>query len=216
MKHFKDQQQENLLLHFLADNGVSLSEDTLEKLFDYTNLVIEGNEQTNLISRNDIPKFLTRHIADSLFPYIVLSSKNFLKEGMVWADMGSGGGCPVFPLAIACPKIQFYASEPRHKRVEFLQDTKEALGLSNLTVVGKRFETANISHCDIISCRALSRFEADYDRARPGLKKDGIFVTFKSKEIAKELENVPGVHLIDYNLPLETQQYSLVIKGIYG
>ena len=43
-----------------------------------------------------------------------------------------------------------------------------------------------------------------------------IFVTFKSREIAQELKDIPNVHLIDYNLPLETQEYSLVIKGIYG
>ena len=119
VKHYPDSKQEELLVEFLSSNGVSLSENILEKLFEYVNLVILGNEKVNLISRNDIPKFLTRHIADSLFPFIVLSKTNFLKPGMIWADMGAGGGCPVYPLAIACPDIQFYASEPRHKRVLF-------------------------------------------------------------------------------------------------
>ncbi len=216
VKHFQNPIQEQLFFKFLADREISLSDDTLEKLFAYVELVIQGNETTNLISRNDIPKFLTRHIADSLYPYIVLSKKNFLKPGMTWADMGAGGGCPVFPLAIVCPEIHFYASEPRHKRVLFLEETKKSLNLKNLDVVGKRFETSNISQCDIISCRALSRFEADYERALPALKKNGLFITFKSREIAQELKNIPNLHLIDYNLPNETQEYSLVIKGIYG
>ncbi len=216
MKHFQNPIQEQLFFKFLADREISLSDDTLEKLFAYVELVIQGNETTNLISRNDIPKFLTRHIADSLYPYIVLSKKNFLKPGMTWADMGAGGGCPVFPLAIVCPEIHFYASEPRHKRVLFLEETKKSLNLKNLDVVGKRFETSNISQCDIISCRALSRFEADYERALPALKKNGLFITFKSREIAQELKNIPNLHLIDYNLLNETQEYSLVIKGIYG
>lgn len=216
MKHYQDSTQEKLFLDFLSANEISLPEEMLEKIFSYVELVIRGNELTNLISRNDIPKFLTRHIADSLYPYIVLSKQKYLKQGMVWADMGAGGGCPVFPLAIVCPEINFYASEPRHKRVLFLEETKEALNLKNLRIVGKRFETSNISNCDIISCRALSRFEADYERALPALKKDGLFVTFKSKEIAQELKNVPNIHLIDYKLPNETQEYSLVIKGIYG
>lgn len=216
VKHFNDSAQENLFKEFLFNHEVSLPEETLEKIFEYVKLVIRGNETTNLISRNDIPKFLTRHIADSLFPYIILSKSKFLKKGMRWADMGAGGGCPVFPLAIACPEINFYASEPRHKRVLFLEETKEILNLKNLTIVGKRFETSNISDCDIISCRALSRFEADYERALPGLKKDGLFITFKSREIAQELKNVQNIHIIDYKLPQETQEYSLVIKGIYG
>ncbi len=216
VKHYQDSLQEKLFLDFLSAKEISLPDETLEKLFSYVELVISGNESTNLISRNDISKFLTRHIADSLYPYIVLSKQNYLKKGMVWADMGSGGGCPVFPLAIACPEINFYASEPRHKRVLFLEEAKKALDLKNLKIVGKRFETSNISNCDIISCRALSRFEADYERALPALKKNGLFITFKSKEISQELKNIQNIHLIDYKLPNETQDYSLVIKGIYG
>lgn len=216
MKHYQDSIQEKIFLDFLSANEISLPEEMLEKLFKYAELVIRGNESTNLISRNDIPKFLTRHIADSLYPYIVLYKQKHLKQGMIWADMGAGGGCPVFPLAIVCPKINFFASEPRHKRVLFLENSKKELNLENLEIVGKRFETSNISNCDIISCRALSRFEADYERALPALKKNGLFITFKSREIAKELKNIPDIHLIDYKLPNETQEYSLVIKGIYG
>ena len=82
MKHYSDPNQEKLLVEFLSANGISLSENILEKLFAYVNLVIIGNEKVNLISKNDIPKFLTRHIADSLFPYIVLSKTNYLKPGI--------------------------------------------------------------------------------------------------------------------------------------
>ncbi len=216
VKHFSDDIQERLFLTFLSENSISFPENRLEKFFEYTSLVIEGNEEVNLVSKTDIPKFLTRHIADSLFPYIVLSKENVLKPGLIWADMGTGGGCPVFPLAIACPEVQFYASEPRHKRVLFLEKTKQALNLDNLTIVGKRFETSGISNCDIVSCRALSRFEADYERARPALKPNGLFITFKNKEIAKSLENIPNIHCVDYRLPLETLTYSLIIKGFYG
>ena len=216
VKHYFDSVQENLLLQFLSDKGITLSDDKLEKLYEYANLVIQGNTQVNLISKNDISKFLSRHIADSLMPFIVLSQKQYLKSGMIWADMGAGGGCPVFPLSIVCPELQFFASEPRHKRVLFLEEAKKTLKLDNLTIVGKRFETSEITNCDIISCRALSRFEADYDRAQLGLKKNGLFITFKSKEMTKDLMNLSDIHFIDYHLPLETQEYSLVIKGIYG
>lgn len=216
MKHFSDSLQEKLFLNFLSENSISLPESQLERLFEYTSLVAKGNEEVNLVSKTDISKFLTRHIADSLFPYIVLSKKSILKPGLIWADMGAGGGCPIFPLAIVCPKIQFYASEPRHKRVLFLEKTKEILKLDNLTVVGKRFETSGISNCDVISCRALSRFEVDLERAAPALKPNGLFITFKNKEISRELESIPDVHIIDYRLPLETLTYSLIIKGSYG
>lgn len=216
MKHFSDPVQEKLFIDFLSTKQISISDSILENLFAYAQCVLEGNELTNLISKNDSLKFLTRHIADSLMPFIELSKKNFLKPTMKWADMGAGGGCPIFPLAIVCPNVQFYASEPRHKRVLFLEKTRQKLGLKNLTIVGKRFETSEIKNCDIISCRALSRFEEDYPRALPGLKPNGLFITFKSKEMTADLESVPDIHLIDYRIPLEEKVYTLVIKGIYG
>ena len=53
MKHYFDSVQENLLLQFLSDKGITLSDDKLEKLYEYANLVIQGNTQVNLISKND-------------------------------------------------------------------------------------------------------------------------------------------------------------------
>lgn len=215
MKHFFDENQERLLISFLNSFQVSLAEKILEQLFDYTNLVLEGNEKTNLISKNDGPKFLTRHITDSLIPYIILSKKNKLSPGMKWADMGSGAGCPVFPLAITCPDIHFYAVEPRAKRVLFLESVKENLNLKNITIVGKRFETSEINHCDIISCRALSTFENDWQRAKPALRQHGLFVTLKSFESVRELQETPHTEIVKYSLPEETQNYALVIRGYY-
>jgi 16S rRNA (guanine527-N7)-methyltransferase len=127
--------------------------------------------------------------------------------------MGAGAGCPVFPLAIVMPEIQFYAVEPRHMRVEFMNYTKEKLQLSNLTVVGKRFETSGLSNLDFISCRALSTFENDWERAQPGLKKGGTFLTLKSFNNIVHLENDPAVHIYKYVLPNEEQDYALVTRG---
>ena len=128
-------------------------------------------------------------------------------------DMGAGAGCPVFPLAIAMPNVQFYAVEPRHMRVNFMQMVKEKLHLDNLTVVGKRFETSGLTDLDFISCRALSTFENDWERAQAGLKRGGIFVTLKSFNNIAHLENDPKVHIQKYELPEEEQVYALVTRG---
>ncbi len=215
MKHFQDQNQEQLLLSFLSSFQIFLPENILEQLFDYTNLVLKGNETTNLISKNDAKKFLTRHITDSIIPYIILSQKKKLTPGLKWADMGSGAGCPVFPLAIICPDISFFAIEPRSKRVAFLESVKQNLNLTNIVVVGKRFETSQIFNCDIISCRALSTFDNDWLRAKPALKKTGFFVTLKSYESVRELKDTPNTEIIEYSLPEEIQKYALVIRGLY-
>ena len=127
--------------------------------------------------------------------------------------MGAGAGCPVFPLAIAMPNVQFFAVEPRHMRVNFMQMVKEKLHLDNMTVVGKRFETSGLTDLDFISCRALSTFENDWERAQAGLKKGGTFVTLKSYNNIVHLENDPKVHIQKYELPEEEQVYALVTRG---
>ena len=215
---------------FLSEHGVQLSEETLGKLYDFADLVVETKQFGNLISSKDSEKFLSRHIADSLVPYIYIvkelnaattesmdpignSVSSRMTAGKKWADMGAGAGCPVFPLAIAMPEIQFYAVEPRHMRVEFMNYVKEKLQLKNLTVVGKRFETSGLTDLDFISCRALSTFENDWERAQPALKKGGLFLTLKSFNSISHLENDKAVNIWKYKLPNEEQDYALVSRG---
>ena len=223
---YKDNtEQKNLLDQFLIGHGVELSNETLDKLYQFADLVVDTKEFGNLISAKDAGKFLSRHIADSLVPYIYIGKEIPACAGMTkngsaqdgtlirWADMGAGAGCPVFPLAIAMPNVQFFAVEPRHMRVNFMQMVKEKLHLDNLTVVGKRFETSGLTDLDFISCRALSTFENDWERAKVGLKKGGTFVTLKSYNNIFHSENDPNVRIQQYTLPEEEQVYALVTRG---
>lgn len=214
MSYKTNKAQQDLLNQFLSGHGVQLSDETLDKLYQFADLVVDTKEYGNLISAKDSEKFLSRHIADSLVPFVFLGKEISAQGGKLrWADMGAGAGCPVFPLAIAMPNVQFYAVEPRHMRVNFMQMVKEKLHLDNLTVVGKRFETSGLTDLDFISCRALSTFENDWERAKVGLKKDGTFVTLKSFNNIAHLENDPKVHIQKYELPEEEQVYALVTRG---
>ena len=232
LSYRENTEQKNLLNQFLAEHGVQLSEETLDKLYQFADLVVDTKEFGNLISAKDAGKFLSRHIADSLMPFIymrretkderrenntlstlVCSEPASVLSSIRWADMGAGAGCPVFPLAIAMPNVQFFAVEPRHMRVNFMQMVKEKLHLDNLTVVGKRFETSGLANLDFISCRALSTFENDWERAKTGLKSGGTFVTLKSYNNIVHLENDPKVHIQKYELPEEEQVYALVTRG---
>ena len=215
LSYRENKEQQSLLNQFLAEYGVQLSEDTLGKLYDFADLVVETKQFGNLISAKDSEKFLTRHIADSLIPYIYIV-KEILKAvpaGAKWADMGAGAGCPIFPLAIVMPQVEFFAVEPRHMRVEFMNYAKEKLHLDNLTVVGKRFEPSGLAYLDFVSCRALSTFENDWERAQPGLKRGGKFLTLKSFNNIVHLESNPEVHIYKYALPQEEQVYALVTRG---
>ena len=218
MSYRENTNQQSLLNQFLEEHGVQLSQDVLGKLYDFADLVVETKQFGNLISAKDSEKFLSRHIADSLVPYIYMSSviPAFDPESMKnkkWADMGAGAGCPIFPLAIVMPEVEFFAVEPRNMRVQFMKYAKEKLHLDNLTVVGKRFETSGLAYLDFVSCRALSTFENDWERAQPGLKRGGKFLTLKSFNNIVHLENNPEVHIYKYALPQEEQVYALVTRG---
>ena len=235
LSYRENKNQQNLLNQFLTEHGVQLSDDTLGKLYDFADLVVETKQFGNLISAKDSEKFLSRHIADSLVPYIYIRRENAPaglqtkderidnKESLSslvsslssikWADMGAGAGCPIFPLAIVMPQVEFFAVEPRHMRVEFMKYAKEKLHLDNLTVVGKRFETSGLAYLDFVSCRALSTFENDWERAQPGLKRGGKFLTLKSFNNIVHLESNPEVHIYKYALPQEEQVYALVTRG---
>lgn len=215
MKHLFPTNQELLLQNFLSDFDISLTKETLEQLYLYTDLVLEWNQKTNLISKNDAPKFISRHITDSLIPYIMLKKESKNLANIRWADMGSGAGCPVIPLSIVLPEVSFYAVEPRNKRVLFLQEVKRVLNLKNVNVVGKRFETSELNKLDIVSCRALSSFENDWERAKNSLKPNGLFVTLKSLDNVSHLKNQSNIKIIEYKLPDENQHYAIVMRGIH-
>ena len=220
-------EQQNLLKQFLKEYILSeLSKEQMDKLYGFADLVVETKQFGNLISAKDSEKFLSRHIADSLMPYFHCCQASIIEDVKPlpstfktphindrWANMGAGAGCPVFPLAIAMPEVQFYAVEPRHMRVEFMKFVKEKLHLDNLTVVGKRFETSGLAYLDFVSCRALSTFENDWERAQPGLKRGGKFLTLKSFNNIVHLESNPEVHIYKYALPQEEQVYALVTRG---
>ena len=70
MSYRENKNQQDLLNQFLTEHGVQLSEDVLGKLYDFADLVVDTKQFGNLISAKDSEKFLSRHIADSLVPYI--------------------------------------------------------------------------------------------------------------------------------------------------
>ena len=91
-------EQQNLLNQFLKEHILSeLSKEQMDKLYDFADLVVETKQFGNLISAKDSEKFLSRHIADSLVPYIYIVkdasldpwSLRFLrmtreKSGLIW------------------------------------------------------------------------------------------------------------------------------------
>ncbi len=195
---------------------MELPKDFLQKIKEFCELIIEANKNTNLISKNDSKKLLTRHVADSLIfaKFSTLNSQLSIPHSQ-WSDIGSGAGFPVIPLCLYLPQVKFYAIENRKKRCEFLNSVKQKLSLQNLGIIQSKAESSGLKNMDFVSCRAVGSLEEDFERAKKILKKGGCFLTVKSKRIidelkAKDAKLIKRAKIRNYRLPQEETEYALV------
>jgi 16S rRNA (guanine527-N7)-methyltransferase len=119
--------------------------DRLQALYE------EWNAQINVVSRKDIDLLYERHVLHSLSIY------NFLqfKEGSQILDIGTGGGFPGIPLAIAHPEVQFVLSDSIGKKIKVVQGVTDALGLKNVTAIHERSEKIK-GQFDFVVSRAVA------------------------------------------------------------
>ena len=155
--------------------GLFLSDDQIEKNLNYLSLLLETNQEYNLTSITDTKEATIKHLLDSL-------SIHELLEGETIADIGSGGGTPGIPLAIAFPEKIFLLVESKKKKADFLVDAAQKLKLKNVRVINKRAEemTATKAPETIIS-RALGSLDYFIDVAGHLLPKKGKAIAMKGK-----------------------------------
>ena len=162
--------------------GLSLSGDQIEKNLSYLRLLLETNQEYNLTSITDTKEATIKHLLDSLSIYQLL-------EGETIADIGSGGGTPGIPLAIAFPKKKFLLVESKQKKAAFLVGAVKQLKLKNVRVINKRAEEVTATRApETIISRALGSL--DYFIAVAGhlLPKKGKAIAMKGKAEKFKLE----------------------------
>jgi 16S rRNA (guanine(527)-N(7))-methyltransferase RsmG len=105
------------------------------KALRYEELLHHWNRKINLISRKPGTFDFRVEFLDSLYPV----QSGILPAGEDVADIGSGGGFPVIPLAIAgSGRNRFYAVESMLKKAVFLREAVRSLGLDNLEIINTR------------------------------------------------------------------------------
>jgi len=166
----------------LETMGLSLSGDQIEKNLSYLKLLLETNQEYNLTSITDTKEATIKHLLDSLSIYQLL-------EGETIADIGSGGGTPGIPLAIAFPKKSFLLVESKQKKAAFLVGAVKQLKLKNVRVINKRAEEVTATRApETIISRALGSLDYFIDVAGHLLPKKGKAIAMKGKAENFKLE----------------------------
>lgn len=144
------QDLENLLRRGLIDLDLDPISTLIQELVDYLQLLAKWNRAFNLSSIRDPRQMAIRHVLDSLAvaPYV---------EGSRLLDMGSGGGLPGIPLALAKPELHVVLLDSNGKKARFLRQAVLELRLDRVTVVAQRAETFRAEAAfDTVISRAFS------------------------------------------------------------
>jgi 16S rRNA (guanine527-N7)-methyltransferase len=109
-------------------------------------------------------------------------------------DVGSGGGLPALPLAIALPERQFTLLEATGKKARFLSETARALGLDNVSVICERAETfgqqaEGRARFDAVTSRAVSRLSVLLELTLPFVRVGGLALALKGERAELEIQD---------------------------
>jgi 16S rRNA (guanine527-N7)-methyltransferase len=128
---------------------LGVSRETFAKLDAFRAMVIEENAHQNLISATSIPHIWTRHIVDSAQLLTGVDAQG------AWLDLGTGAGFPGMIIAILRDS-PIILVESRRKRIDFLCESAERLGLNHVHVQGTRLEMMKTVPVSVISARAFT------------------------------------------------------------
>lgn len=184
--------------------GIELSDDAVERLGDYYDLVQENNPLLHLVAPCSPEEFATRHVLESL------TLLEFLPADARLADVGAGAGLPSIPCLIARDDLSAVLIESKEKKATFLRMAVTKLGLSGRAkVINKQFSEVTRPHVDSVTCRALDRFAQHLPKLLKwsGDRQLAFFAGPAMRDQMREL----GLKVREKLMPLSEQRYLLVV-----
>ena len=178
----------DLLLNFIKDYKITLTENQYEQFQKYFELLVEWNEKMNLSAITDENGVALKHFADSL------SLLNFvdIPQNSTLADVGTGAGFPGVVLKIARPDIKLTLIDSLNKRLVFLNEVCSQLGIDAELIHsraedGARDEKLRESF-DFVASRAVARMNVLSEYCLPYVKVGGAFCAMKGAQANEEFK----------------------------
>jgi 16S rRNA (guanine527-N7)-methyltransferase len=199
----------DLLIEGLQRMALKLSDQMIDQLMTYLNLVEKWNRVYNLTAIRERDEMIKLHFLDSLSILNHVHVKNIL-------DVGSGAGFPGIVLAITKPELQVTVMDSVNKKTTFMQQVKSELALTNLDVVNSRVEDYQpITLFEAVTSRAFSNLKNMMSLTQHTLQKEGVWLAMKSKDVKEELEEFEKNQytLIPLEVPfINAERYLVILK----
>jgi 16S rRNA (guanine527-N7)-methyltransferase len=167
----------------LQTHQLTLTDAQTESLWRYAELLVEWNQKINLISRKDEEAVLSKHVLHSL----AIGLFHTFKKGERVLDLGSGGGLPGMPLAIAFPDAYFLLIDSIGKKVAACQDMAVKLGLKNVLAQKSRSEDLKNVEFDVVVSRQVAPMLDLVKWSQNLLTKNGKLICLKGGDLEEEI-----------------------------
>lgn len=206
----------DILREGLSAQGIPAA--AAEPLAAYARLVLEKNKVMNLTAITDEAEFARLHLLDSA---ALLGAADFADKRVV--DVGSGAGFPGVPLRILCPTAQVTLLDATAKRVDFLRESCEAMGLEGVECVHARaeeFAAQQRERFDLAVSRAVAALNVLCELCLPLVRPGGRFLAMKSTRSDEELaeakhaiETLGGAleRVVDYTIPTSDVTHRVIV-----
>ncbi len=171
--------------------GIELTDEQLDQFQKYYEMLIEKNKVMNLTAITEWEEVIDKHFIDSisLIKACDLSGDKYI------LDLGCGAGFPGIPLKIAFPNLKIVLLDSLNKRILFLRDVIEELGLKDIEALHGRAEDyarkpEYREQFDYCVSRAVANLTTLSEYCIPYVKEGGSFISYKSGKVKEEIKEV--------------------------
>ncbi|GAA0398779.1 16S rRNA (guanine(527)-N(7))-methyltransferase RsmG [Paenibacillus motobuensis] len=212
---------QDIFQELLKEHQLELSAEQLHQFEIYYQELVTWNEKMNLTGITEREQVYVKHFYDS----ITLSFYMDMNQILTMADIGSGAGFPGIPLKICYPHLKLTIIDSLNKRIQFLQNVVDQLGLQDVQLIHGRAEDIARKEqfrdtYDLVSARAVARMAVLNEFCLPFVKTGGIFAAMKGldpqeelKEAARSLNELKGklsaTH--HFELPMENSERHIIL-----
>lgn len=180
----------NELYEILKSSDLECTDKQVEKFETYKNMIQEWNKKINITSITEDKDIYMKHFVDSIIV------KNYFDMESVdnMIDVGTGGGFPGIPLKIVNEKMDVTLLDSLNKRMIFLGQVVKSLDLENVSLIHGRAEDFGVNEeyrekYDLSISRAVAPLNILSEYCIPFVKVGGCFISMKSGDVEKEIED---------------------------